>query len=221
MGLHALPIHWRALPLSRQLAAHSERAGASFAPGVRQRLAPRRVAAIQAAVPNSANHRVLCRDRRQRLAVQFRRKGRRSGPAALVDGRTLPYQDRALRSGIPAAGAGRARLLHRVRYRRARGSHRQDHEGRIEARPTFRRLRQRHGDQPKDLARRVQKRRRVVSHRRSDAQGQERLLLFRRPHWRYLPLERRERVDYRGGGGGRPVRRRSGDQRLRRANARP
>ena len=38
-------------------------------------------------------------------------------------------------------------------------------------------------------------RRRLVPHRRSDAQGRGRLLLFRRPHRRHLPLEGRERRD--------------------------
>ena len=45
-----------------------------------------------------------------------------------------------------------------------------------------------------DPARRVRRRATLVSHRRSDAAGRERLLLFRRPHRRHVPLEGRERL---------------------------
>ena len=46
-----------------------------------------------------------------------------------------------------------------------------------------------------DPARRLRARRRLVSHRRPDAQGRARLLLLRRPRRRHLPLEGRERLD--------------------------
>ena len=87
LGLHLLPVYRRALPLPPQLAAEPEGARAPAAARLRQRPAARRLAGIQAALPNSADHRVLRRDRRQRLAVQFRRQGRRGRPAALVDRR--------------------------------------------------------------------------------------------------------------------------------------
>ena len=109
LGLHLLPVYRRAVPLPHQLAAASEGARASAAAGLRQRLAVRRLAGIQAALPDPEDHRVLCRDRRQRLAVQFRGQGRRHRPAAVVHRRPLPDQDRPLRRGAPAAGSRRER----------------------------------------------------------------------------------------------------------------
>ena len=97
LGLHLLSIHRRALPLSRQYPAASARALASASPGLRQRVAARRLAAIPAALRDPANHRVLCRNRGQRLAVQFRRKARRRREAAVVHRQTVPHQDRAFR----------------------------------------------------------------------------------------------------------------------------
>ena len=51
------------------------------------------------------------------------------------------------------------------------------------------------GRRKEDPARRVRERRRLVPHRRPDAQGRARLFLFRRPHRRHLPLEGRECLD--------------------------
>ena len=70
-------------------------------------------------------------------------------------------------------------------------------------------------------ARRVREGRRLVPYRRSDAQGRERLFLFRRPYRRYLPLEGRKRVDHRGRARHPGIRGRAGGQCLRRQRSRP
>ena len=54
-------------------------------------------------------------------------------------------------------------------------------------------------EREQDPARRVREGRRLVPHRRPDAQGRARLFLFRRSRRRHLPLEGRERLDVRGG----------------------
>ena len=70
-----------------------------------------------------------------------------------------------------------------------------------------------------DPARRVREGRRLVPHRRPDAPGRERLLLFHRPHRRHLPLEGRERRDLGSLRGDHRVPRRRRGERLRRARA--
>ena len=75
--------------------------------------------------------------------------------------------------------------------------------------------------QGEDPARRVQARRRVVSHRRPAEARRARLLLFRRPHRRHLSLEGRERVDDRGRRDDLRLPRRARGDRLRRRRARP
>ena len=155
LGLHAVPVYRRAVPLPRQLAAAPEGAGASAAPRLRQRPAPRHLAGLPAPVPDSADHRVLRRDRRQRLDVQFRRQGGRRRPHSLVHRASLPDQGRALRRHDAATGAQRAGLLHRMRRRRGGRGDRQDPQGRVEAGRPLRGLCDRDGDRQEDPARRV------------------------------------------------------------------
>ena len=63
-------------------------------------------------------------------------------------------------------------------------------------------------------------RRRLVSHRRSHAQGRRRFLLFRRSHRRHVPLEGRERRDLRGRRSDRSVSRHGRGDRVRRIRCR-
>ena len=120
LGLHAVPVYRRAVPLPGQLAAASEGARAPAAARLRQRPAPRHLGAVPAPLPHSADHRVLRRDRRQRLDVQFRRQGRRRRPHPLVRRAPLPHQGGALRRRDAATGPRRAGLLHRMRLSTSR-----------------------------------------------------------------------------------------------------
>ena len=63
---------------------HPKETRAPAAARLRQRPAARRLARFQGAIPNPADHRVLRRHRRQRVAVQFRGQGRRGRPHPLV-----------------------------------------------------------------------------------------------------------------------------------------
>ena len=94
-----------------------------------------------------------------------------------------------------AAGAERGRLLHPVRAERGRRSDRQDRQRCQQARQPLRRLCAARGHRKEDPAPRLRAERHLVPHRRPDAQGRERLFLFRRPDRRHLPLEGRECFD--------------------------
>ncbi len=198
MGLHAVPVYRRTVPLSRQRAAASARARASAAALLRQRAARRRLGEIPAALRHSENSGILCGDRRQCLALQCRRQGRRHRPHAAVPGAPL------------SAGAGEIRRHHgRAAARRRAASASAARPARAARRSAafaaarrpdpaaIRGLYQRRGYRAQDPARRVRAGRCLVSHRRSDAHGRRRLLLFRRPHRRHVPLEGRERRDVR------------------------
>ena len=99
------------------------------------------------------------------------------------------------------AGARRRRILRALRAERSRRGDRPDPQGYVERRRPVRGLHERSGNRKEDPPQRVRAGRRVVSHRRPDAQGRAGLFLFRRPHRRHLPLEGRERGDLRGGRG--------------------
>ncbi len=97
-------------------------------------LRPEVWAAVQGPLPDPQDRRVLRRHRRQRVAVQLRRQGRRGRPAAVVDRAALPHQGGPLRRGDAASGARRRGLLHRVRAGRA-GRGRSARSSRIPSRP--------------------------------------------------------------------------------------
>ena len=84
VGLHAVPVYRRALPLSCQRAGQPRERAHRLRHGLRQRAARRRLGAIPGAVRHSAHPGILCRDRRQRFALQRRGQGRRHRPRAAV-----------------------------------------------------------------------------------------------------------------------------------------
>ena len=88
LGLHAVPVHRRAVPLSAECAAASAGDGAPDQAVLRQRLARRRLERVQDAISYPADPRVLRRDRRQRLALQRRRQARRDRPHSARSWRT-------------------------------------------------------------------------------------------------------------------------------------
>ena len=199
LGLHAVPVHRRAVPLSGQRAAASAtRRAHRLRLCLRQRPAARHLGRVQDAVSHPAHPRVLRRDRRQRVAVQLsrasparsaasRRSSRTAFRSALVQ---FDVDDRTSRCATRTASASAAR-----RTRPAKRSARSPNDPREAGQP----LRGLYRPQPrpsKKILRDVfEHGRRLVSHRRPDAQGRGRLFLFRRPHRRHLPLEGRERLD--------------------------
>ena len=111
MELHAVSIYRRTVPLSCQCAAASARARASPAARLRQRVARGRLAKIPIPLRRSENSGILCRDRRQRVALQCRGQSRRGRPRAAVSDAPL------------SAGAGQVRCRRRgsrARRRRTR-----------------------------------------------------------------------------------------------------
>ena len=196
LGLHAVPVYRRALPLSSEGAAIRIRKPASAAAGLRQRSARRYLGSLSGAVCHSANTRILCRDRRQFLALQCRGQAGRDRPHSAAAGASFSGGDHSSRRGAWHAGALRGRSLHRLRPRRGRRSHRPDRNRRWRRRP-LRGLYRRGRDRKENPARRARQRRCLVSHRRSDAARRKRLFPLCRPGRRYLPLERRECRDLR------------------------
>ena len=109
---------------------HPERDQAPPAARLRQRPAPRHLGGVQDPLPHPADPRVLRRDRRQRVDVQFRGQAGRGRPHAVVRRAPLPDRGGALRRRDAAAGAQRRRLLHRCGAERARRGDRQDRQRR-------------------------------------------------------------------------------------------
>ena len=197
LRLHALPLYRRALPLSRQRAAASERdASTSIRLACGNGLRPDIWDGVQDALPHPADPRILRRDRRQRDASSIST----ASPAR------------------SAACRGSSRTASRSRWCASTSSSEQPVRdadgfciecepdeigeviGKIINDPTkpgnrFEGYADKAADRKEDPARRVREGRRLVPHRRPDAPGRARLFLFRRPHRRHLPLEGRERLD--------------------------
>src|SRR5439155_1727625 len=103
---------------------------------------------------------------------------------------------------------------------RGRRGDRPGARGAVERGPAIRGVHERGRLRAQDPARRLRAGRRVVSHRGPHATGRGRLLLFRRPYRRHVPLEGRERRDLGGRGGDLRLPRRQGSPRLWRGPSR-
>ena len=176
---------------------------------------------FQKRLQDPAHRRVLRRDRRQRLAVQLRGQGGRGRPRS-------PGSSPA--ASRPRWCSSTSRRSSRCATRTASASNARDDEpgeviGKIisdAAKP---------GARFEGYATKAETDKKIlhdvfekgdVWFRTGDLMRKDarRLLLFRRPHRRHLPLEGRERLHHRGRGSDRPVPRHPGGQRLRRACAR-
>ena len=219
--VHAVPVHRRAVPLSGALAAEPEREPAQAPHGLRQWASPRPLGRVQEPLPHPAHPGVLRRHRRQREHLQLRGPPRRGRPRAVVRRASLSDRGGALRRRQAGAGAQRRGLLRALRAERAGRGDRPHRQRRLQARQPLRGLRRLGAEREQGAARRVQEGRRLVPHRRPDAQGRPRLFLFRRPGRRHLPLEGRERLHLRGRRGAQHLPRRRRRQRLRRHRGRP
>ena len=89
---------------------------------LRQRAARRRLGEIPAKIRHSAHPGILCGDRRQCLALQRRRPGRRHRPRSALPRPSLSAGAGEKRRRLRRAGARRRRLLHPLRHRRSRRS---------------------------------------------------------------------------------------------------
>ena len=142
------------------------------------------------------------------------------GRVPLLPRPSLPAGAGEKRRHLRRTGARCRRLVHPLRHRRSRRSARPHPRRRRCLGRRLRGLHQRRGFRAENPARRVRTRRRLVPHRRPDAHGRLRLLLFRRSDRRYLPLEGRECVDHGSRRGDRGVSRHPRGKRLRRPRAR-
>ena len=125
LRLHDVPVYRRAVPLSAERAAACEarRATACGSPAATA-CAPTS-GGVPSALPHPAHHRVLCGDRRQRDAVQFRRQAGRDRPPAAparaaVSGAHRPVRRRT-RSGRCATRAASASPARRAKSARRSG----------------------------------------------------------------------------------------------------
>ena len=217
--LHGLHLYRRALPLSPEQPAASAGDEAQDPARLRQRAQARHLGRLPEALPHPEDPRMVRGDGGQLRLLQFRRQGRRDRPHPEMDGEQVLRRDRALRHRHGGAGARAGRLLRQMRAGRGRRGDLQDHERPEAPEPELRGLRRSGRDGEEDPARRLREGRPLVPHRRPHAQGRRRLLLFRRPDRRHLPLEGRERRHLGGAGGHHRLPRHRGGECLRRARA--
>ena len=188
-------IYRRVVPLSGECAARRARAAARAARYGRQRAATGNLADIPArfAIPRIVEFYGATEGNVSMLNYDGKvgAVGRVPRYIALVHANPLG----AFRYRPGNADPRPRRILHRMRAGRSGRSCRHDHQrGRdiiskaIRATPIRRR---------RSCVTRSSQRRRLVSHRRSDAPRRARLFLLRRPHRRHLPLEGRKRGDQR------------------------
>ncbi len=178
-------------------------------------------AGLPEALPHPSDPRMVRRDGRQLRLPQLRRQGRRGRPHPEVHGEQVLRRGRALRHREGRAGARRrtATASNASPARSARSSPRSSSTRRAPA-SASRATADPSATERKILQRRLREGRPLVPHRRSHEEGRARLLLFRRPHRRHLPLEGRERRDVGGIGGDHRLPRRQGSECLWRKGAR-
>ena len=172
-GLHAVPVYRRAVPLSGQRAAAPERdastgcgspAATGLRPDIWQEFKTRfRIPHILEFYAATEGNVTL---------FNFEGKARRGRPHPVVRRQPLPDHAGALRRRAPAAGARRATASASLRRRRGRRGDRQDRQRPVEARQPLRGLRRRPPRPSSKILRDVfEHGRRLVPHRRPDAQG--------------------------------------------------
>ena len=171
------------------LASRGDAPAHSLRLAVRQRAVRRYLGGFPGALCHSADPGILCRHRRQFLALQCRRQSRRHRPHSGLSGAPLPHRLVSSMRRRRRAGARAGRLVHRA-SRAAKP-----------ARPSARSPAARRGSRAipmpppptKKILRDVfEPGDAWVRTRRSDAPGRAGLFLFRGPDRRHLPLERRE-----------------------------
>ena len=128
LGLHAVPVYRRALPLSSEGPVLRIRNQAPASAGLRQWSARRCLGSVSGAFCHSANTGILRRDRRQFLAVQRRGQARRDRPDSAAVGASLSGGDHSSRRRTWRASQDRRRPLHSLHQRRNRRSHWPDRE---------------------------------------------------------------------------------------------
>ena len=151
---------------------HPNETRAPAAARLRQRPAARRLGASSSALPDPADPRVLRRDRRQRARCSISRARPARSAACPGSSRTASRPRSCASTSRREQPVRNARgLLHRVRRRRDRRGDRQDLNDPSKPGSRFEGYATRGRDREEDPARRVREGRRLVPHRRPDAQG--------------------------------------------------